>query len=206
MASERQWEDARRIEAWAGEVRVNLVRLAAILVFYGHHLVNVYILQDEGARAGAYHTAVTAVVLAWATGVLAIYFCLSRRWLPWWLKYAATAWDTILITTVLVLGREPKSTLPALYFLVIIAAALRLSLPLIYTSTLGSMAAYLFYLGYVRWWLEKPDAERLPRPQQIIFLLALGAAGILAGQVVRQARRLMHGYPVAVQEPAEGAS
>jgi hypothetical protein len=45
-----------------------------------------------------------------------------------------------------------------------------------------------------------PDAERLSRPNQIIFELALGGAGLLAGQMVRQARRLVEGYPVTVVE------
>jgi hypothetical protein len=36
-------------------------------------------------------------------------------------------------------------------------------------------------------------------------LLALGAAGVLAGQVIRQARRMVAGYPVEVSPPREAA-
>jgi hypothetical protein len=203
MGNDDHWNDACRIESWAGEVRVNLIRLAAILVFYGHHLVNVYLVRDDPAISGAYHTAVTALVLTWSVVVLALYFCLSRRWVPPALKYVATACDLLLITALAALTGDPKSSLPTLFFLVIGAAALRLSLPLVYAATFGAIAGYLFFLGYVRFWLQLAESERLSRPNQVIFVLALGAAGIVAGQMVRQARRLVAGYPVAVEEPKE---
>jgi hypothetical protein len=199
MAADTRWEDARRVEGWAGEVRVNLIRLAALLVFYGYHLVNVYFHEEEGA-GGSYHAAVTALVLAWAAEVAALHLALARRWVPPGLKYAATAADLVLVTLVLLAGGDPRTTLAALYFLVIAAAALRLSLPLVYAATLGAMAAYTLFLGYVRFWLDLPEGQRLPRAQQVIFLLALGAGGILAGQMVRQARRLVAGHGVRVVE------
>jgi hypothetical protein len=203
MPAPDPWADAQRIESWAGEVRVNLIRLVALVGFYGHHLVNVYLYRDDPSTAGRYHTAVTALVLAWASGVLVLHVCLTRRWVPPWLKYAATAWDLVLITALLVLGRDPRSMLSVLYFLVIGAAALRLSLLLVYAATLGALAAYLFFLGYVRFWLELPAEQRLPRPQQVVFLLGLAVAGLLAGQGVRQARRLLAGYPVIVADSQE---
>jgi hypothetical protein len=206
MANGDRWADARRIEGWAGEVRVNLIRLAAILVFYAHHLLNVYVFQDDPAYAGAYHANVTLLVLLWATAVLALHLCLSRRWVPPALKYVASAWDTVLVTLLLVVGGDPRTMLAMLYFLVVIAAGLRLSLRLVQVTTLGTMAAYAFFLGYVRFWLDVPDAQRLPRAQQIIVLLALGAAGLLTGQMVRQARRLVQGYPVSVAEVPEEES
>jgi hypothetical protein len=206
MNADNSWSDAQRLEGYAGEVRVNLIRLAAIVVFYGHHLVNVLLIhQDEPSLQGSYHALVTALALAWAMAVLAIHFCLSRRWVPPALKYVATAWDLLLVTALLIIGRDPKNMLAVLYFLVIFAGALRLSLPLVYAATLGAMTAYVFFLGYLRFGLHLSDAERLSRPQQIIFLLALGTAGLLAGQVVRQVHRLLQGYPVRVVDAQEKA-
>src|SRR5207253_8747637 len=118
------------------------------------------------------------------------------------LKYLVTAWDLVLITALLVLSRDPRTRLPVLYFLVIAAAPLRLALPLVYVATFGAMAGYLFFLGYLRFWLEVPKPEPPGPINEVIFVLALGAAGILAGQVVRQARRVVYGYPVSVKEPA----
>jgi hypothetical protein len=211
QAEEGPWADVQRIESWAGEVRVNLIRLAALIAFYGHHLINVYLIQDDPQMRGSYHVQVTAVVIVWGLVVLALYYCLSRRWVPPALKYVATLCDIILITALLALpGHNPSSPLAVLYFLVIAAAALRLSLPLVYLATLGSMAAFLVALGcYVFFQVGteeyyRPDSPyRISRTYEIILLLALGAAGILAGQLVRQVRRIVQGYPVAVEGPAE---
>jgi hypothetical protein len=207
MSDANRWAGARRIEEWAGEARVNLFRLAAILVFYAHHLINVYAVRDDPNIAGAYHLSVTALVIAWSGAVVALYLCLTRRWVPPWLKYAATTADIVLVTALLIVAArtpgDPRTWLATLYVLVIAAAPLRLSLPLIYFATLGSMAAYGFFLGYVKYWLELPPEQRLSRPNQIIFALVLGATGILTGQLVRQARRLTAGYPVTVEEATE---
>src|SRR5262249_13319948 len=102
MTTDEPWDDARRIEAWAGEVRVHVIRFAALLAFYGHHLVNVNLLADDPSLSGSYHAAVTVVVLAWAAEGVALHLCLSRRWVPPALKYVATGVDTLLVTAVLV--------------------------------------------------------------------------------------------------------
>ena len=204
-----RWEDARRIESWAGETRVNLIRLAAIIGFYGNHLVQVHLLKDDQAVTGSFHGAVTTVTMAWALEVLALHVCLSRRYVPEALKYVATTCDLVLVTALLVIAATPRSMLAVLYFLVIAAAPLRLSLRLVYVTTLGAMAAYILFLGYYKYFvagLERyaADPERLTRTNQAIFVHALGAAGLLAGQAVRQARRLVEGYLVAVDRSAEG--
>src|SRR5262249_28644646 len=90
------------------------------------------------------------------------------RNLPPALKYVTTAWDIVLITLLLMLTRDPKTMLAVLYFLVVAAAGLRFSLPLVYVATLGTMAAYLYFLGYVRFWLQLAVEQRLSRPQQIV--------------------------------------
>jgi hypothetical protein len=203
MTPDPSWSAAQRLEGLAGEVRVNLVRIVTLVAFYGHHLVNVYLIGDDESLKGRYHVVVTTLVLAWALAVLVIHFCLTQRWVPPGLKFAVTAWDLLLVTTLLAVGGDGRSMLAVLYFLVIAAAPLRLSLALVWGATLGSMAAYAFFLGFVRWQLGSPEAQRLPRPQQVVFLLALGAAGLLAGQVVRQCRRIASGTLVVVKEEEE---
>src|SRR4051794_34886816 len=76
------WLDARRPEAWAGELRVNLVRLLAIVLFYGRHLVEFYLAAPGAPMRGVYHVRVTVIVLAWATAAVALHLLLSRRRLP----------------------------------------------------------------------------------------------------------------------------
>jgi len=205
MDNEDQWDDARRIEAWAGEVRVNLIRLAAIVAFYGYHLINVFLVPGNESLRGAYHATVTTLVMTWAATVMILYFCLSRRYVPPWLKYASTLWDIFLITGLIAFTKDkPTSPLLSLYFVVIASSALRLSLRLVYVATLGSVAGYLFLLGFYAFWVVGAkdyygdESLRIPRSHEVIFVLALGATGICAGQVVRQARRLLEGYPVTV--------
>jgi hypothetical protein len=105
-------------------------------------------------------------------------------------------------------GDGPRSPLVLLYFLVIASSPLRLSLPLVWVTTLGAMAASIVLLGYQYFYLIGPaeyysSGQRLPRPAQVIFLLSLGGCGLLAGQMVRQARRLTIGYDVIVEEPED---
>lgn len=205
----KAWADARRIEAWAGEVRVNLIRVAAILAFYGHHLLNVYIFRDDPTVGGRFHVAMTTLTVSWSIMAGVIYYLLSRRWVPPALKYAATAGDLALLTLLLAQAGGVQSPLVVLYFLVISAAALRLSLPLVYVTTLGAILSYLLLLGGYAWYqigLEEyyaNPAVRIPRTHQIIMVLALATAGFLAGQMVRQARRLVHGYPVTIATTRE---
>ncbi len=210
--SDERWADARRLESWAGEARVNLIRAAALLVFYGYHLLDVYVLGDERtAEMAAYHARVTAIVLAWTATIFLLHACLTRRWVPPALKYAATFWDIALISALLVVSPDgPRSPLIYLYFAVLAAAPLRLSLPLVYATTLGIMAAALGVMGHYAFFrvgreaYYAPDSPyRLARSSQILFWLAIGTAGLFAGQVVRQARRLVRGYPVHVEEPRE---
>jgi hypothetical protein len=201
--------DPTRIEAWAGEVRVNLIRLVAIFGFYGYHLLNVYFLSDDPTVGGPFHAAVSALVLAWTSEVLFLYFFLSRRWMPPILKYLATGGDIVFVTALLVISASPASPLVSLYFLIVAAAPLRLSLRLVYVSSLGCMIAYLFYVGYYAYYLigaeryYSDEAIRIPRTNQVILLLALGASGLLAGQIVRQSKRLIAGYPVTLDVSEE---
>ena len=51
-ASLEGFAGAQRVEARAGEVRLNLVRLAALTAFYACHLVNVYLKREDTELAG----------------------------------------------------------------------------------------------------------------------------------------------------------
>jgi hypothetical protein len=208
MGSNR-WPDARRLEAWAGETRVNLLRTIALVVFYGNHLLNYYVFRDTTVTLH-YHAAVSALAFMWGLGALLIYFALSRRWMPASLKYLVTAGDLTLISATLMASPDgPRSALVYLYFVVLAASPLRLSLPLIYFTTFGVWIAGFLVLGHhvlirVGWdnYYAVGSVHAIPRIAQILFLLTTGAAGLFAGQVVRQAARLVRGYPVTVVEEA----
>jgi hypothetical protein len=210
--SNARWDDARRPEVLAGEARVNLLRVIALVVFYGHHLLNAFVLSDDETLRGSYNAAVTGIVLAWAVGACLVHVCLSRRQMPDWFGYVTTAGDLVLISLLLIAGGDgPRGPLTLLYFIVVAAAPLRLSPRLVAFTTLSAMAAAAVVLGHFVFWKVGRDVYyadetyRIPRAHEVIFLLTLGACGLFAGQSVRQARRLATGYPVVVVEPGEAA-
>jgi hypothetical protein len=188
--------DRLAVERWAGEVRVNLVRLVALLAFYGYHLVDVYLSRDDPTYTSAYRAAVTAVALTWAWVVVLAHLWLRQGRLPPALPYGTTLADATLVTALVTASGGPKSPLVLLYLLVVAAAPLRWSLRLVYVATLAAVVGYLAALGhyvFVRIGATAYYADaavRISRPQEVITVLALLTAGLLAGQVVRQASRL----------------
>src|SRR4051812_35259248 len=83
------WEAARRIESWAGEIRVNRLRLAAIIVFYVRLLIDFYVNPNNQQFSGRYLLFVTLIVLAWAGLVLYLHWALSQRRMGEKLKYVS---------------------------------------------------------------------------------------------------------------------
>ncbi len=184
-----------RTEGWAGECRVNLMRLLAILALYGQHLANFYWFQD-GDIDDAFHVRVTMLVLSWSVVVAAVYFALRRGWAHPSLKFLTTVWDAVMVSGLVMLSGQPRGVFVMLYLLVIASAVLRLSLPLVYVATASAAMGYLASLAHYAWVTigsEKYYAEagtRIPRSEQFMVLLVFLIAGLLAGQAVRQARRV----------------
>lgn len=196
---ELPWTAAQRMEGWAGELRVNLIRLAAIAAFYGHHLFNQAVLKQEFPPN--YTLGVTAVAVAWTFGALALHLALNGLWMPSALRYVAVGIDLLLVTALLLISDGPRSPLVLLYFLVIATAPLRLDLRLVWIATLLALLSYGIVCGHATW--KKPE-WRVPRRQQVMMALGIGAAGLLAGQSVRQSRRFAQDYAdrVRPEDPA----
>jgi hypothetical protein len=198
------WHDAQRVESFAGEIRINRIRLIGIIVFYARHLIDVYMLRHDPAIAGAYHSRVTGVVVAWALLVAGLHWMLSQRRFDPSLKYIAVIWDLVMVTLLGVIA-GPRHALVVLFFVVIATAPLRLSLKLVWVATVGAWIGYSIVLMWYAWvvigwhqYYSHPEL-RIPRSQEAIFILALGAAGLCAGQSVRQMRRLVAGHAVVLQ-------
>jgi hypothetical protein len=200
------WQDARRVEAWAGELRVNVIRLIAIALFYGRHLVEYFLANPDARVRGVYHARVTFVCAAWFAVALALHIVLTRRRMPWWLSYATVAWDAAMITILCMLTGDARTPLVLLLFVLIATAPLRLDLRLIYFATAAAIVGYLMQLACYAWYVvgyQKYYATpelRIPRSHEAVVVLALLVTGLLAGQSVRQARRLVMRYPVTIAE------
>jgi hypothetical protein len=142
MATDDAWTAAQRLESWAGEVRVNLIRIVALVAFYGYHLLNVFVLHDDPELRGPFHLTVTIITVAWALAAFLLHLFLTRRRVSPLLPFVASGWDLALLTLLLALTQGgPKSPLVVIYFLIVAAGPLRMSLPVVYATTLGAMAA-----------------------------------------------------------------
>jgi gluconolactonase len=186
--------EARRPDGWTGEARVNLIRLAGLIAFYGLYLLKIYVFKDTDSVLPQYLTAFTALTVVWVALVLVVQVCLSRRWLPMWLKYAVVLLDTALVTVLLALVADPQSPLLVLYFLILASTPLRRSRLLVAVASLGAIVAYVCLLGYYIYVEIGPQeyagnpVVKVPRALQIFMVLALAGAGFLASQMVNTNR------------------
>ncbi len=199
-----QWQVVERWQEYGAEARANLLRVVGVGTFYIIELLNHYGLSlgvlelppVEGVDR-PFHLAVTSLAAIWAALAVAIHLCLRQRIFPWYLKFVSTGCDLILLTSILMVADGPSSPLIVGYLLVITLAALRLSLPLIWFSTLGAMTGYLVLCGYARWFTDR--AIDVPRYYQFIFLLALALSGVALGQLIRRLPQIAADYATRIE-------
>ena len=204
-AKDRPWFILSRWQEYEGEGRTNLLRVLAIAAYYAVHLVT-YLSQAEPTDDDrTFHRLATLIAAAWLFLALAILVSLQRRYLPAALKYASTGMDLLLLTALAWLGRGPQSPLVLGYFVIIAAAALRFSLPLVWISTVGAMAGYMVLVGGndATWFDPVHDT---PVAQQLTTLLSLGLSGMVLCQVLRRFRRAAEQYASGFGASAQGGS
>lgn len=206
---ERNWFITERWQQYDAERRANVLRIIAIGAFYSIHLLNYWSSQgrisglgffqlgSDGPLDPTFHASITMLAMAWSMLCLGIMLSLRRHLLPWWLKYVSTGCDLFLLSSVLYLASGPRSPLVAGYFLLIAMATLRMNLPLVRFTTVGSLCGYVCLLGSAKWpeFFGKGEADNsIPRYHQLIVLLALILCGVVLGQVVRSVRKMATEY------------
>lgn len=201
------WEDAARVESWAAETRVNLLRAAGVAAFYSHHAFNVYVLKVQWL-SGAFNESMTRLALAWVVGIAAHHALLARRKNPMWARVASTIWDLLMTTALLMVAEGPRSPLVVVYLIVIALAGLRLSRMLVWISGVGALAGFM---GVVLEAIMRRPALRLPHDVQGVTMVAMMVFTLISLQGVSQARRLIQGSdvdvdPTASSGPADGHS
>jgi uncharacterized membrane protein YqjE len=197
---ERQWFIVSRWQEYEGEARANLLRIICIGAFYVVELIN------RGVRLGPlelpqvvddrFHASMTGLAVAWTMVALVTLVCLRAHVFPAALKYATTICDIALLTAVLMIADGPRSPLVVGYFLIVPLAAMRLSRGLIWAATVGSMAGYLYLLGYVKYFAsaERAAVMGVPRYYQMIVLVALALSGVILGQLIRRVRTMAEDF------------
>src|SRR5436190_2171935 len=108
------WHIVGRWQEYEGEARANLLRVIGIAAFYAIELVNYHVLSlgflelpRQSDVTPQFHRAVTALCVCWTMLALGVHSSLSRQFFPAFLKYASTAVDLTLLTTILVLAAGP---------------------------------------------------------------------------------------------------
>lgn len=193
LSPDELWDIVSRWQEYEGESRANLLRVCGIAAFYAVHLANYRGLElgwlnlprVEGVDR-PFHLAVTALALAWVALGSAVTACLRNRIFPPSLKFLSSAADMAFLTAVLLVADGPRSPVLAAYFPLILLSGLRFSLPLVRFTTAAAMLGYLVLIAHAAWY--RP-ALRVPRYQELLFLLALALTGIVLGQVLRRIRR-----------------
>lgn len=206
-AADREWFIVGRWQEYDGEQRANLLRIVGIGVFYAVELINYHglhlgVLEMPAVVDRPFHLAVTFLAVAWTMVALGVFLCLRNQFFPAALKYVSTSCDLVLLTSILCVADGPRSPLVVGYFLVLVVAALRFNLELIWFATAAAAACYLYLLGYARWFADRDI--RVPRYHQLIFLLAVVMTGVFLGQVVRRVRRLAEDYARRIGPPGGG--
>lgn len=212
------WDIACRWRQYEAELRVNVLRIIAVGLFYLVHLAHyhaadgaswlAFLQMDGGTKISPNrHLAITAVAVAWTMWAFAVHFLLQDRVFPRRLPVVSIVIDSTLLTAILTLSNGAASPLVAGYFLIIIMAGLRLNLGWIWLATGSAMAGYLFVLGCTKWprglLLEQP-LPHVPRYHQVMVILALVLAGLVVGQSVRHIRRVVNDIArVSQQGPGE---
>jgi hypothetical protein len=197
---ERQWFIVSRWQEYEGEARANLLRIICVGAFYIIELVNhgmqIGPLQLPQIVDDRFHASMTGLAVAWTIVALVTLVCLRTHVFPAALKYATTCCDVVLLTAVLMIADGPRSPLVIGYFLIVALAALRLSLGLVWATTLGAMAGFLFLLGFVKYFapVERAATMAVPRYYQMIVLLGIALAGVILGQLIRRVRMMAEDF------------
>lgn len=180
----RAWRITRRWQEFEGEIRTAILRVALVAGFYAVQLVHYLVLAAGNEQEQLFHRQSTIIAAIWLFVSLGVLVCLRQRCFPAALKFVTSSLDICLLTICAALGAGPASPLVGCYYLIIAAAALRLSLPLIWYTTLTSMAGYMWLVGIADpTWFDA--AHTTPLVRQLITLLAMAGTGTALGQLVR---------------------
>jgi hypothetical protein len=188
---ERDWFIVSRWQEYEAERRANLLRVLAIAAFYLVHMANYYRwfgLPEMPAADRRFHQLMTALAAAWIAVALAIRVALDRQFFPVAMKYVTTLADVVLLTLVIGTADGPRSPLVVGYFLILMVAALRFSLSLVWCGTAAVVVGYVGLLADAKWFAAAD--KTVPAHTALIVLVAMAFGGVTLGAVVRRVRRM----------------
>ena len=173
-------------EEKAGEQKVNIIRLAAIAVFFLDELLNYYWL---GAVEHRIHLSTRWTLVVWELFAFAAWYRVNLRGnYARWMKYASTGVDVLFLTFIVIALEGNSGPLISLFYLLIAESALRYSRGAIFAVT-GLSAA-----GYATVWLYSFGNPRIPSVSTYaagIHILAMIVMGVIVAYIVKKMRDLV---------------
>ena len=192
------------LQAIAAERRVNIVRVAAIVVFYLVHFLRVNgprfseLFPSLNLNFGSQvpmvvHVCVSVLCFGWLMQCVLVYQHTNRDRISDWLGVYVTLGDLGWLTALLCMSTGPASPMVSGYFLIIMLTGIRFDLRLTRIATVAAGLSYLFLLGAARWpfgLLREIKLESVSRFHQIVTVVSIVLAGIIVGQIVRHAYQI----------------
>ncbi|MCX5786744.1 MAG: adenylate/guanylate cyclase domain-containing protein [Elusimicrobia bacterium] len=173
-------------EEKAGEQKVNIIRLAAIAVFFADEMLNYYLL---GAVELRIHIRTIWTLAAWELFAFAAWRQVNLRGgYARWMKYVSTSVDVLFLTFIIIALEANSGPLISLYYLLIAHSALRYSRRAIFAVTGLSAAGYAAV-----WWFSfgNPRIQPVPAYAAGINIIAMVVMGVIVGYVVMKMRGLV---------------
>ena len=189
-------------EERSGERKINLIRLAAIAVFFLNELFNFHVL---GVMEYRLHMRAVWLLLGWEAYVAAAWYLVNRRGVyARWMKYVSTGADALFLTLILILVEGNNGPLVPMYYILIVGSALR------YSRRATLAAAGFSAAGYAAVWyysFGNPQVAPISAYVAVIQILIMALIGAFAGYVVREMRGLVlkFAHNLVRRELAEGA-
>lgn len=190
----------RRLYEIEGEARLNLLRLAAVALFFTLHVVNrtfvglgpgAMIDLDDGGQVPIFDAVATALVVAWTGAAGALLLVLRSPRLPRAVGPLLTLLDAALLSILIFIGNGPTSPLIYVLFLLIAATGLRGRRGDVWLATLASLGVYAASVGIV----TQTNADLLPPMHHLLFVSAgLGMMGLVTDLLVGSSWKLAERY------------
>lgn len=189
-------------EEQLGERKINVLRLAFLLVFLANEFSNYYLLR---VVEGWLHQRAVWTMLAWLAYAAGAWYLVNRRRLydrP--VKYVSAAADALFLALTIVLVEGNNGPLVPAFYILIVGCALRYS----YRAILAASA--FSALGYAAVWYTSfgnPRLTPIPAYTAIIHLLIMVMMGAFAAYAVKKMRDLVLKFAENLlrREQAEGA-
>ena len=200
-----RWLVFQRKQEVAAELRVAVIRLAAIMTFFGIHL---YAYMSTDAASDAYqlfHQRLSFICVVWCMVSIAVFIGARFQTLPQWVKYLTVGCDLLFLTSIALLDYGGNSYEVILYPLIVATCTLRFSNQLICYGTALATICFLLLVGKTdSVWFDSHHV--VPIVNTLMTIACVFFTGVVGWQVVNSVRRLIANVDATAASHTENAA